>query len=162
MLTPKERQRINRENAAKSTGPKTDEGKANSRRNALKHGLRAETLVLPGENPDDLKALHDWCTDYGGPDTPGEVILIERAVFYAIQLRRCARYQAALVSEQVRHATLNYDAAQQTEIDRFLTMIQGDDPTTAYYGLRGSVTGCQWLLKYWVLLGDKLREGSFW
>jgi hypothetical protein len=41
----------NRSNAQKSTGPRTAEGKAASRPNALKHGLDAESLILPGENP---------------------------------------------------------------------------------------------------------------
>jgi len=43
----------NRRNAAKSTGPKTEEGKAKIRLNALKHGGRAKTTdvmpVLPHE-----------------------------------------------------------------------------------------------------------------
>src|SRR4051812_42325093 len=44
-----ERQReANRQNAAKSTGPKTEEGKAASSANALQHGVFAYTSVLPG------------------------------------------------------------------------------------------------------------------
>ena len=37
--------RANRENAKKSTGPKTVRGKAYSRRNALKHGLLIRVLI---------------------------------------------------------------------------------------------------------------------
>jgi len=40
----------NRANALRSTGPKTDEGKARSRANALKHGLTGEGIVLPTED----------------------------------------------------------------------------------------------------------------
>ena len=162
MLTHKQRQRVNRENAAKSTGPKSDEGKAISRRNALKHGLRAETLVLPHEDPAELKDLHDWWTEFYGPDTPAEVILIERAVFYAMLTRRSARYQSALVSEQVRHALLNFDATRQAEFDRFHELLESDDPNAGYQGMRGTVLGCQWLLRYWVMLGEKLRDGQNW
>src|SRR5258708_5488514 len=39
-----------RANSQKSTGPRTSEGKAISRRNAVKHGLYAETIPIPGEN----------------------------------------------------------------------------------------------------------------
>jgi hypothetical protein len=41
----------NRENAKKSTGPRSPEGKAASSRNGLAHGLCAEKLFLPGQNP---------------------------------------------------------------------------------------------------------------
>lgn len=44
----------NRLNARKSTGPRTDQGKARSRRNAIKHGLLAGEMVLaaPDKNGD--------------------------------------------------------------------------------------------------------------
>jgi hypothetical protein len=35
----------NRRNALRSTGPKTDDGKQRSRRNAVRHGLTAETVI---------------------------------------------------------------------------------------------------------------------
>jgi hypothetical protein len=46
MLTTEQRAAINRANAQKSTGPKTEAGKARSSRNAIKHGERATTLKL--------------------------------------------------------------------------------------------------------------------
>jgi hypothetical protein len=39
----------NRLNAFNSTGPRTEEGKRISRRNALRHGLTAETVIDPPE-----------------------------------------------------------------------------------------------------------------
>lgn len=49
------RTRANRQNASKSTGPKTAAGKEKSRRNALRHGLTAKTLADNALN-DDMMA----------------------------------------------------------------------------------------------------------
>jgi hypothetical protein len=43
----------NRANALKSTGPRTDTGKANSAQNALTHGLTAQAALLRNENTKD-------------------------------------------------------------------------------------------------------------
>ena len=47
----------NRRNALKSTGPKSEEGKQASRRNALRHGLTAETIIGSLEDAEDYKAF---------------------------------------------------------------------------------------------------------
>src|SRR3989441_9860844 len=49
----------NRRNALKSTGPKTPAGKAAVSMNSLRHGLRARTVVLPGENREEFNQLCD-------------------------------------------------------------------------------------------------------
>ena len=48
MTTDKQR-KANRQNAKKSTGPRTEEGKARSSQNGLKHGLLARDAVMAGE-----------------------------------------------------------------------------------------------------------------
>src|SRR5579862_3762490 len=47
----------NRADAKKSTGPRTPEGKAASSRNGLRHGLCAEKLLIPGEDPAAFDSL---------------------------------------------------------------------------------------------------------
>ena len=46
--------KANRNNARKSTGPRTEKSKARVAKNALKHGLLARDTVLPGEDPADF------------------------------------------------------------------------------------------------------------
>ena len=46
-----DRRAINRANSQHSTGPRTETGKQRSSRNAITHGLTAETAVLPTEDP---------------------------------------------------------------------------------------------------------------
>jgi hypothetical protein len=47
----------NRRNALRSTGPKTEDGKRQSRRNALRHGLTAETVIDGLEDSEDYRAF---------------------------------------------------------------------------------------------------------
>jgi hypothetical protein len=47
----------NRRNAFKSTGPKTEAGKQASRRNAVRHGLTAETVISALEDAKDYMAF---------------------------------------------------------------------------------------------------------
>jgi hypothetical protein len=47
----------NRRNGLRSTGPKTEEGKRQSRRSALRHGLTAETVIDGLEDSEDYRAF---------------------------------------------------------------------------------------------------------
>ncbi len=70
-----------RANGSLSHGPKTEQGKANSSRNALRHGLRAKTLVLANEAPEVLEAL---CAEYEAehqPETATERDLVTEMAF---------------------------------------------------------------------------------
>ncbi len=46
MTTSKKQIKTNRENAQKSTGPKTEEGKQTASQNGVQHGLRTNALIL--------------------------------------------------------------------------------------------------------------------
>ena len=47
----------NRENAKKSTGPKTEAGKAKSSMNRLSHGFASSARFSKGEDPEEFYAL---------------------------------------------------------------------------------------------------------
>ena len=49
----------NRANAQKSTGPRSVEGKSVSRFNALKHGIDAASVIIPGEDSAEYQSLAD-------------------------------------------------------------------------------------------------------
>ena len=59
MFVSRARINVNRRNAAKSTGPRTPEGKERSCANALKHGLCASVVV-----PEDAKLVQGHAEDF--------------------------------------------------------------------------------------------------
>jgi len=81
----------NRANAARSTGPKTAAGKARCARNAIRHGLSAQTDLLPGEDPEELLRLRA-SFEIAYPDaTPVESATLARIVSLQWKLQRMAR-----------------------------------------------------------------------
>ncbi len=67
----------NRRNAQLSTGPKTAAGKAVVKMNALRHGFRARTVVLPGENREEFHQLCDDLEAEWQPKTRTEQFMVE-------------------------------------------------------------------------------------
>ena len=90
----------NRRNAAKSTGPKTFEGKKVARLNAMKHGLQADQVLIPGENPEEFEALLSSLEEYYNPVGPVENVLVERIAYCTWRLRRLSQIEAAIMREQ--------------------------------------------------------------
>jgi hypothetical protein len=54
-MTSFRRIEANRRNALRGTGPKTEAGKQQSRRNAVRHGLTAETVIGALEDAEDYR-----------------------------------------------------------------------------------------------------------
>jgi hypothetical protein len=87
----------NRLNALHSTGPRSDAGKAVSRFNALKFGVDARSLVIPGEDPAELEALTLDYRQTFHPVGPLEDFLVETLVAGDWNRRRYSRIEAQLV-----------------------------------------------------------------
>jgi hypothetical protein len=89
----------NRANAKRSTGPNTSGGKARSRMNAWKHGLRAEKVVIAREDAKDLQAIQRELWEEHQPSPGMESLLVERLAHYAWRMRRAVVFEAALLEE---------------------------------------------------------------
>jgi hypothetical protein len=68
----------NRRNAPRSTGPKSLEGKRISRRNALRHGLTAETAIDGLEDTEDYRGFEATDTSDYNAETAVERELVLR------------------------------------------------------------------------------------
>src|ERR1035441_8243448 len=86
----------NRANAQKSTGPRSVEGKSASRFNALKHGIDAASIVIPGEDPADYDSLAAAYHRDFRPETPSEAFHVETMLRAAWQKRRLQPVEADL------------------------------------------------------------------
>jgi hypothetical protein len=86
-----------RENGKKSRGPKTLEGKKSSSQNALKHGLTAESHVLPGEPEEDFQELLQSHENTYHPANAVEKDLVDTMALARWRLRRMATLETSLL-----------------------------------------------------------------
>ena len=86
----------NRENALKSTGPKTERGKTKSRLNALKYGIYATTPLLPGEDEDAYREIVKSNLKHFAPLGPVENLLVSQITSEQWRLERIQRAEIAL------------------------------------------------------------------
>ena len=88
-MTVSEKQLLaNQSNALKSTGPKTEEGKGISSKNATTHGLRSVHPVVDGEDPAEYNEFRNDMILQFAPIGPMERLLVDRIVHSAWRLRR--------------------------------------------------------------------------
>lgn len=92
----------NRNNAQKSTGPRSDAGKARAAQNATTHGLLSrQVLLLPGEDALEWAAFHERFVLDFAPEGELEQILVERISETAWRLRRVGAAEAGFLRAQI-------------------------------------------------------------
>src|ERR1700684_82887 len=90
----------NRLNALKSTGPRTEEGKRISRRNALRHGLTAETVIDGLEDSEDYRGFEAAIIADYDAETAVERELVLRLASLLWRLRRATAIETTLLGIQ--------------------------------------------------------------
>jgi hypothetical protein len=83
-----------------ATGPRTPEGKARSSRNAIRHGLLANELVLGDEDPADLERLAAGIRSALAPEGQLESLLADQVVSAAWRLGRARQIESELLELQ--------------------------------------------------------------
>jgi hypothetical protein len=101
--------KANRQNAQKSTGPKTDDGKAAVSQNAVKHGLFTGSIIT-GEDPAEFAAFHDNMLADLAPAGAVETMLAERVVNLWWRLRRAERMQNEAIEDMIEDQVTNPSA----------------------------------------------------
>jgi hypothetical protein len=85
----------NQNNAKKSTGPVTLQGKQTVANNALKHGVFSKSLILTNEDPTEYKNLLDQLLQELHPSGLLEQTLVERIAFTLWRQKRLVRAETA-------------------------------------------------------------------
>ena len=160
-LTVEQRREINRANSQKSTGPKTDEGKARSRQNAKTHGMRAEVLAMINEDPAAVAARTETWNTYYQPESPGAQHLVDACVRATFLSDRVARSYDAVIDSQVRKAENLWSYQKLDELAE-LRVIMIDDPALGLSLLRREAIGCDHLAERWKVLFDLFLERGSW
>ena len=122
----------NRRNAQNSTGPKTDDGKARASRNAVRHGLTAETVIKLLEDPDDYRAFEQAVTADYDAETAAERELVLRLASLLWRLRRATAIETGLLQIQYR---MPPDPINQSTRDATITTIK-PEPRGSHYDAR--------------------------
>src|SRR5256714_4783069 len=92
----------NRRNAQRSTGPTTEEGKLRSRRNAVRHGLTAETVIGALEDAEDYKAFEAAVIADYDAQSAVERELVLRLASLLWRIRRATTIETGLFDIQAR------------------------------------------------------------
>ncbi len=96
LMTSLKQIEANRRNALKSTGPTTPEGKEHSRRNAVRHGLTAETVIATLEDTEDYQAFEAAVIADYDAESAVERELVLRLASVLWRLRRASGIETAL------------------------------------------------------------------
>jgi hypothetical protein len=118
----------NRKNAQRSTGPKTEAGKARSRGNAIKHGFFVQEMSLQRWCfREDFRKAERWfqeLVDHYQPVGPVEKTLVEMIAECCWKMRRLQIAESASVKLDIGREQEHFRASQSGEKDQ-LFMIGG-------------------------------------
>src|SRR4051794_34516996 len=92
----------NRRNARRSTGPITEDGKLQSRRNAVRYGLTAETVIGALEDAEDYKAFEAAVIADYDAQSAVERELVLRLASLLWRIRRATAIETGLFDIQAR------------------------------------------------------------
>ncbi len=102
----------NRSNSQKSCGPRTEEGKATSRGNALKHGLACESIAPTAVEAEEVERRSRSLAGELKAVGTIQLALVARIALLSVRLDRCAQHEAASLAGRVERAVAEFDAGR--------------------------------------------------
>ncbi len=159
MIVTEARLAANRRNAAKSTGPKTPEGKARSRANALKHGLCASVCV-----PEDVELVqqraYQWYYTLK-PQTEYHAWLVDQITVISLRIDRGERIERRTRDRSALRAELGWDDDRRLDAEKLGAQLTRR-PSEVAEALRRTPHGCEWLMARWAMLAHSADVHGEW
>jgi hypothetical protein len=114
----------NRANAAKSTGPRTPEGKSRSAQNSRKHGFTAANFAVVGlEEIDAVAKLRDDLVEFHQPINSQELFAVERIALAQNALLRASTLETGMFASCMKEAFSRDEPVQVTgPVDTLATL----------------------------------------
>jgi hypothetical protein len=129
-MTSEKQLQANRKNAQKSTGPRTAKGKAKISKNAFKHGLLSEDIIIPGEDPKLFAYIKQELVEQLDPIGFQEAEIAERMAVLMWRLRRVYRVEARIFAYEQAVAEVDRTGAErkshEVKVDKFLALSFAD------------------------------------
>ena len=118
------------QNANKSTGPNTQLGKSFASQNAVKHGLTASRVTIPGEDPEEFNELRHDLEEELKPAGRQECELIETIAMCIWRRRRIYQMEAGILTyEQAEKQRRSTERELSQHYERIeMTSSGGVDP----------------------------------
>ncbi len=157
MATSEARIEANKKNAQLSTGPKTPEGKAVCRQNALKHGLTGEGVVVPDEDREAISQRFGRLEAEMAPSCEMALVLVQRIAMLSVRLERSARQEAAKLGEVMRRAASDFDDQRMATVEKLMDWIAAE-PATNARRLRSTPEGVEKLIQAWLAIDADLSH----
>jgi hypothetical protein len=123
MFLSKRKREANRANAQKSSGPKSEEGKAAVSKNSRKHGLTGMFEVLEGEDQEMFDGLLDRLMEEEKPACLAEVELVKKMAEHTWCAERASRLQEGcfmITRTDEQRKNLQGEVVIHPQLERFL------------------------------------------
>jgi hypothetical protein len=130
----------NRSNALRSSGPRTPEGKAISRRNSLKHGMAGEGIVTPLDDSAEVERRAGAMLGEMAPRSEMGRYLVKRLAELTVRVERCSRHERAATEALALQADAAFDEARIAAVDHAMSWIRAE-PATHVRKLRSMPEG---------------------
>src|SRR5262244_1305552 len=161
-VSPKKAE-ANRRNSQRSTGPKTEAGKAASRLNAVKHGLLAKEIVITRgdfpENEHEFAVLLERLREEKHPVGISEELEVQKIAYCYWRMARAIRCEHGAIRRRTGDIRSRQARRRADELERIGRL--GDDLETNSHGTQALVDGLE-EAKEEALHGKLSREALNW